>query len=89
MPKAKIIYRANQEVIGKHLRSNEWIMYSGNLTIYDRRANPVVLKLKSEICDSFIVDIMNDRKDFKGNTISIVFGKLAKWFYNRGVIFQN
>ena len=89
MPKAKIIYRANQEVIGKHLRSNEWIMYSGNLTIYDRKTNPVVLKLKSEIFDSFIGEFMDDKKDFKGNSISNVYGKLAKWYYNRGIIFQN
>ena len=62
MPKAKIIYRANQEVIGKHLRSNDWIMYSGNLTIYDRRTNPVVLKLKIEILDSFFGEFMDYKK---------------------------
>ena len=49
MPKSIIIYQADQEVIGKHLRSKEWIMYSGKLTIYNRKTNPIVLKLKSEI----------------------------------------
>jgi hypothetical protein len=49
MPKSVIIYQADQEVIGKHLRSKEWIMYSGKLTIYDRKTNPVILRLKSEI----------------------------------------
>ena len=33
MSKAKLIYQANQEVIGKHLKSKEWIVYSGKLTI--------------------------------------------------------
>ena len=36
MPKSKIKYQANQEVIGKHLQAKQWIMYSGKLTIYDR-----------------------------------------------------
>ena len=78
MPKAKIIYQADQEVIGKHLRANEWIMYSGKLTIYDRKTNPVVLKLKSEINDTFLEEFMNDKKEFKGDSISDVYGKLAK-----------
>ncbi len=62
MAKAKIKYQANQEVIGKHLRSKEWVMYSGILTIYDRKTYPVVLKLKSEIYDIFISDLMEDKK---------------------------
>ena len=33
MLKAKILYQADQEVIGKHIRSKEWIIYSGKLTI--------------------------------------------------------
>jgi len=89
MAKAKIKYQANQEVIGKHLRSKEWVMYSGNLTIYDRKTYPVVLKLKSEIYDIFISDLMEDKKEFKGNSVSDVYGKLAKWYYNKGIIFQN
>lgn len=54
MPKTTIIYQADQEVVGKHLRSNEWVIYSGKLTIYDRKTNPIVLRLKSEIYDTFI-----------------------------------
>lgn len=49
MSKPLIIYQAAQEVIGKHLRSKEWIMYSGKLVIYERKQNPIVLSLKSEI----------------------------------------
>lgn len=89
MSKSKIIYRANQEVIGKHLQSKEWVMYSGTLTIYDRKTNPIVLKLKSEICDSFIGGFMDEKKEYKGNTVSDVYGKLAKWYYKNGIIFQN
>lgn len=81
MDKSKVIYQAEQELIGKHLRSNEWVMYSGSLTIYDRTSKPVVLKLKSEILDSFIGEFMEDRKDFKGDSVSEVFGKLSKWYY--------
>lgn len=66
MPKTKIIYQANQEVIGKHVQSNEWVMYSGKLTIYDRKTNPVVLKSRSEIYDTFIGEFMEDKKDLKG-----------------------
>ncbi|MBK8052183.1 MAG: hypothetical protein IPK35_02580 [Saprospiraceae bacterium] len=65
MPKPLIIYQADQEVIGKHLRSNEWVMYSGRLVIYDRKLNPIVLSLKSEICDSFIGEFMEDKKNLK------------------------
>lgn len=89
MPKAIIKYQSDQEVIGKHLRSNMWIMYSGKLIIYDRRINPIVLKLKSEIYDSFIGEFMEDKKEFKGNSVSDVYGKLAKWYYKNGIIFQN
>lgn len=89
MPKAKIIYQADQEVIGKHLRSNEWIMYSGKLTIYDRKINPIVLRLKSEIYDTFIGEFMEDKKEFKGESISDVYGKMSKWYYKNGIIFQN
>jgi hypothetical protein len=89
MSKSLIIYQANQEVIGKHLRSKEWIMYSGNLTIYDRNSDSVVLRLKSEIYDSFIGEFMEEKKEFKGNSISEVYGKMAKWYYKNGIIFQN
>ncbi len=89
MSKSLIIYQANQEVIGKHLRSNEWVMYSGNLTIYDRKSDPVVLKLKSEINDSFIGEFMDEKKEFKGNSVSEVYGKMSKWYYKNGIIFQN
>jgi len=89
MPKANIIYQADQEVIGKHLRSNEWVMYSGKLTIYDRKTNPIVLRLKSEIYDTFIGEFMEDKKEFKGDSVSDVYGKMSKWYYKNGIIFQN
>lgn len=89
MSKPLIIYQAAQEVIGKHLRSKEWIMYSGKLVIYERKQNPIVLSLKSEIYDSFIGESMEDKKEFKGNSVSEVYGKLAKWFNKNGIIFQN
>ncbi|MEX0812324.1 MAG: hypothetical protein WD048_08910 [Chitinophagales bacterium] len=89
MSRSTIIYQADQEVIGKHLISKEWVMYSGNLTIYDRKTNPIELKLKSEIYDAFIGDFMDEKKNFKGDSISDVFGKLAKWYYKNGIIFQN
>jgi len=89
MPKSIIIYQADQEVIGKHLRSKEWIMYCGKLTIYNRKTNPIVLKLKSENYDSFIGEFMDDNKEFKGSSVSVVFGKLSKWYYHNGIIFQD
>lgn len=89
MPKSKIKYQANQEVIGKHLQAKQWIMYSGKLTIYDRKTNPVILSLKSEIYDTFIGEFMEDKKEFKGDSVSDVYGKLAKWYYKNGIIFQN
>jgi hypothetical protein len=64
-------------------------MYSGKLTIYNRKINPIVLKLKSEIYDSFIGEFMDDKKEFKGNSVSDVFGKLSKWYFQNGIIFQN
>jgi len=70
MVKSTIIYQADQEVIGKHLRSKEWVMYSGKLTIYDRKTNPIVLKLKSEIIDSFIGELMEEKKEIKGKSLS-------------------
>lgn len=89
MSTTKIIYQANQEIIGKHLQSKEWVMYTGKLTIYDRKINPVILKLKSEIYGTFIGEFMEEKKEFKGNTVSDVFGKVAKWYFKNGIIFQN
>jgi hypothetical protein len=89
MANTTIIYEADQEVIGKHLRSNEWIMYSGKLTIYDREKSPISLKLKSEIDDSFLSMGMEDKKEFKGDSVTEVYAKLSKWYYSRGIIFKN
>ena len=89
MTRTKIIYQSKEEILGKHLRSGEWIYYTGELTIYDRKTYPIVLKLKSEIIDSFIGEFMEEKKEIKGKSLSEVFGKVAKWLNNRGVIFQN
>jgi len=89
MTRTKIIYHSKEEILGKHLRSGEWIYYTGDLTIYDRKTCPIVLKLKSEIIDSFIGGLMEEKKEIKGKSLSEVFGKVAKWLNNRGVIFQN
>jgi hypothetical protein len=89
MTKTKIIYQSKEEILGKHLQSGEWIYYTGVLTIYDRKTYPIVLKLKSEIVDSFISELMEEKKEIKGKSLSEVFGKVARWLNNRGVIFQN
>ena len=89
MAKAKILYQAKQEIYGKHLRAKQWIVYSGKLTVYDRKTNPVTLKIKSQIGDSFLAEIMDDDKEFKGNSVTEVYAKLSKWLYQREVIFQN
>ena len=87
MAKATIIYESKEEVFGKHLRSNEWMMYSGHITIYVRPLKPVVLKLKSQIIDSFISMEMEDSKEFSGKSITEVYQKLNSWFRRRGVVF--
>lgn len=89
MTRTKIIYQSKEEILGKHLRSGEWIFYTGDLTIYDRKTYPIVLKLKSEIIDSFIGTFMEGKKEIKGKSLSEVFCKVARWLNNRGVIFQN
>ena len=89
MPRISIIYQSTEEVIGKHLQSKEWVIYSGKLTIYDRKTNPIILKLKSEIADNFIGEFMEEKKEFKGNSFSEVFGKVAKWYNKNAIIFQN
>lgn len=89
MHRTKILYQAYQEVIGKHLQSRQWVMCAGKLTIYDRSTKPVILKLNSEIYDSFIGEFMEEKMEFKGKSVSEVFGKLAKWYLKNGIIFQN
>lgn len=88
MVKSRIIYQAEQEIFGKHVKAKEWILYSGKLIIYDRKTNPVMLKLRSEIDDSFLYEIMDDKKEFKGNSVTEVYAKLSKWLYLKDVIFQ-
>ena len=84
MPKATIIYQADQEVVGKHLRSNEWVMYSGKLTIYDRKTNPIVLRLKSEIYDTFIGEFMKDKKELKVSQCLMCMGKCQSGIIKTG-----
>ena len=87
MAKAKILYQSSEEVFGKHLRSDEWIYYTGKLTIYERKTYPVVLKLKSEIVDSFLQ--MDEVREIKGKTVSEVYGKVSRWLNDQGVIHRN
>jgi hypothetical protein len=89
MLRDKILYQANQEIFGKHLRAKEWIEYSGKLTIYERNSNSVILRIKSKIADSFLAEIMDDEKEFKGNSVTEVYAKLSKWLNQREVIFQS
>jgi hypothetical protein len=89
MTRTRIIYQSKEEILGKHLQSGEWIYYTGKLTIYDRKTYPIVLKMKSDVVDSFIGEFMEERKEIKGKSLSEVFGKVAKWLNKRGVIFQN
>ena len=89
MPRSKILYRSFEEVFGKHLRSGEWVYYKGELIIYERKTYPVVLKLKSEIGDSFLQMMMDEQKTIKGQSVSEVYGKVSRWFDGRGVIFKN
>ncbi len=70
------------------MRAKEWIEYSGKITVFDRKTNPVTLKIKSEIYDSFMRDLLDEEKEFKGKSISEVYAKLSKWLYLREVIFQ-
>lgn len=88
MPSSNIRYQANQEVSGKHIQSKEWIFYSGKLTIYERKVNPVVLKLRCETTLSFITDFMDQVKEFKGQSVTEVYGKMSKWYFKYGIIFQ-
>lgn len=88
MANSKILYQSKEEIFGKHLRAKEWIEYSGKITVYERKTNPVTLKIKSETYDSFMRDLLDDEKEFKGNSITEVYTKLSKWLYLREVIFQ-
>ncbi len=87
MAQSKIIYQENQEVLGKHLQSKNYILYSGTLTIYERKTNPVILELKCIEYDSFMRMILEDYLEFKANTVTDVYGKLSKSFFNKGIIF--
>ena len=87
MAKAIKLFESREEIFGKHLRSKEWIMYTGILTVYDRTEKKVILKIKSEIYDSFISMEMDDKKEFSGNNISEVYQKLVSWFNRKGVNF--
>jgi hypothetical protein len=89
MTRGKIIYQSKEDILGKHLRSGEWIYYTGELIIYDRKTYPIVLNLTRETYDSFIGGLMEKKKQIKGKSLSEVFGKVAKWYLNQGIIFQN
>lgn len=87
MTKVKKIFESKEEIAGKHLLSNEWIWYSGILTIYDRSKNSVTLTIKSEFTDSILSMMLDDKKTFTADSITQVYAKLVKWFYKRDVVF--
>ncbi len=87
MAKIVKIFESKEEIVGKHLRSNEWIMYSGRLIVYDRPGKSVLLVIKSQIYDSFISMEMDESKEFTGDNITQVYQKLASWFNRKGVKF--
>jgi hypothetical protein len=89
MVKAKILYQSSEEVYGKHIRSGEWVCYSGTLLIFERKTYPIVLKLRSEIGDSFLQMMMDEDKEIKGVSVSEVYGKVSRWLYDLGVIHRN
>jgi hypothetical protein len=60
---------------------------SGQLKVHVRTKKAVILKIRSEIFDSFISIEMKDSKDFFGNDISRVHKKLVSWFSKFGVKF--
>jgi hypothetical protein len=89
MSKARIIYQSREELSGKHLQSGEWIYYAGELRVYDRKTKPVLLTIRSVYWDLFIPDSMEQEKEFYGNSISEVFGKISKWLFKYGIILQS
>ena len=89
MAKSRVLFQSNEEVGGKHIRSGEWVCYSGKLTIFERKTYPVVLKLQSEIVDSFLQMEMEEDKEIKGVSVSEVYGKVSRWLYNQGVLHRN
>lgn len=89
MAKSRLIYEAEQELGGKHLRSGEWVMCSGKLKIYDRLKRPVVLSVTNEIYDTFIGEGMEDKKRFTGDSVAEVYGRFSKWYFKHGIIFHD
>ena len=87
MAKVVKIFESKEDIVGKHLRSNEWIMYSGKLTVYDRPTKSVILVIKSEISDCFISMEMDEFKEFTGDNITQVYQKLVSWFNRKEVKF--
>jgi len=41
------------------------------------------------MANSFIGEFMEQKKEFKGNSFSKIYGKVAKWYKKNGIIFQN
>jgi hypothetical protein len=87
MGKTKIIYPSHEEVIGRHLPTNEGVSYSGDLVVYDRKTNPVVIQLNgSSTNDSYVTHMMEVSKEFKGDSLSAIYGKISKWLYKHGIV---
>ena len=89
MAKSRLLYQADQELLGKHLRSGEWVLCTGKLKIYERESKPVVLQVTNEVYDSFLSEGMEDKKRFAGNSVAEVFGRFSKWYFRHGIVFQD
>ena len=89
MPSENIIFKEDQVLLGKHLKSNEWICYTGNLTIYNRKKDPIILIVRKDTDEEYIGYGMDEEKSIKGKTVGEVFAKFSRFFIRHGVILQN
>ena len=89
MKKAKLIFQSEEEVTGKFKKTGEYIDYKGKLSIYDRKAKPVLLELKCIYNNFVLEDIMDSEISFSIDSISQVYAKLSKWYLKYDITFQN
>jgi len=89
MAKAKLIFQSEEEVFGRFRRTGEFIHYGGTLSVYDRKTKPVKLELKCFYNNFLLEEIMDSEVSFSGDSISIVYAKLSKWYLKYDITFQN
>ncbi len=85
--KYNIIFESKEDIYGIIPRADDWVHYSGTLTVKDGGKYPVILDLDFVPPHPFAFN-MPEKHMVKATSISDAYSKIAMFFYKYGIVFN-